>query len=83
MVAIKPFPLQFEHSIPVEDENGWHAEMQLSDFKETERISIRKLQNHYSKLGFVEMKGTPHMVLSTARRLASIESLLTSSVKPL
>jgi GNAT superfamily N-acetyltransferase len=83
VVAIKPFPLQFEQSIPAEDERGWHAEMQLSSFGETERISIRKLQNHYSKLGFVEMKGTPHMILSTARRLPPIEELLTSSEKPL
>ena len=77
LVAIKPFPLQFEQSIPAEDEGGWHEEMQLSSFRETERNSIRKLQKHYSKLGFFEMKGTPHMVLSTARRLPPIERLLT------
>jgi hypothetical protein len=77
VVAIKPFPLQFEQSIPAEDESGWHAEMQLSSFRETERDSIRKLQNHYSRLGFVEMKGTPHMFLSTARRLPHVERLLT------
>jgi GNAT superfamily N-acetyltransferase len=77
VVAIKPFPLQFEHSIPAEDESGWHEEMQLSSFRETERDSIRKLQNHYRKLGFVEMKGTPHMFLSTTRRLPRIERLLT------
>jgi len=77
VVAIKPFPLQFEKSIPADDKSGWHAEMQLSSFRETERDSMRKLQNHYSKLGFVEMKSTPHMILSTARRLPSIEKLLT------
>ena len=77
VVAIKPFPLQFEQSIPAEDKSGWHAEMQLSSFRETEQDSIRKLQNHYGKLGFVEMKSTPHMILSTARRLPSIEKLLT------
>jgi len=77
VVAIKPFPLQFEQSIPAEDKIGWHAEMQLSSFRETEQDSIRKLQNHYGKLGFVEMKSTPHMILSTARRLPSIEKLLT------
>ena len=77
VVAIKPFPLQFEHRIPAEDESGWHAEMQLSSFRETERDSTRKLQNHYRKLGFVEMKGTPHMFLSTARRLPRIDKLLT------
>ena len=76
VVAIKPFPLQFEHSIPAEDESGWHKEMHLSSFRETERDSIRKLQHHYSKLGFVEMKGTPHMFLSTTRRLPRIERLL-------
>ena len=63
--------------IPAEDESGWHEEMQLSSFRETERDSIRKLQNYYSKLGFVEMKGTPHMFLSTARRLPRVERLLT------
>lgn len=77
VVAIKPFPLQFEQSIPAEDKSGWHAEMQLSSFRETERDSIRKLQNHYSKLGFIEMESTPHMILSTARRLPPIEKLLT------
>ena len=76
VVAIKPFPLQFEHSIPAEDKYGWHEQMQLSGFRETERDSIRKLQNHYSKLGFVAMPGTPHMFLSTARRLPPIERLL-------
>ena len=77
VVAIKPFPLQFERRSPAEEESGWHQKMQLSNFRETERDSIRKLQNHYRKLGFVEMKGTPHMFLSTARRLPRIENLLT------
>ncbi len=76
VVAIKPFPLQFESSIPAEDEDGWHKEMQLSSFQDPERDAVRKLKNHYSKLGFVEMKGTPHMFLSTARRLLPIEKLL-------
>ncbi len=76
VVAIKPFPLQFESSISAEDEDGWHAEMQLSSFQDPERDAVRKLKNHYSKLGFVEMKGTPHMFLSTARRLLPIEKLL-------
>ncbi len=76
VVAIKPFPLQFESSIPAEDEDGWHEEMQLSSFQDPERDAVRKLKNHYSKLGFVEMKGTPHMFLSTARRLPPIQQLL-------
>ena len=76
MVAIKPFPLQFEQSILADDEDGWHAEMQLSSFRETERKSMRKLQKHYSKLGFVELKGTPHMVLSTTLRLPPLEKLV-------
>jgi len=77
VVAIKPFPLQFEQSIPAENKSGWQAEMQLSTFRETERDSIRKLRSHYGKLGFVEMKGTPHMFLSTTRQLPPIERLLT------
>jgi len=73
ILAIKPFPLQFEQSIPAEDKSGWHAEMQLSSFRETERDSIRKLRSHYGKLGFVEMKGTPHMFLSSTRRLPPLK----------
>jgi GNAT superfamily N-acetyltransferase len=73
VVAIKPFPLQFEQSIPAENNSSWHAEMQLSSFRETEGDSLRKLRSHYSKLGFIEMKGTPHMFLSTTRRLPPIE----------
>ena len=77
VVAIKPFPLQFEQSTPDENKSGWHAEMQLSSFRETERESIRKLRSHYGKLGFVEMKGNSHMFLSTTQRLPPIEKLLT------
>jgi hypothetical protein len=76
VVGIKPFPLQFEFSIPADDEDGWHEEMQLSIFPDPERDAVRKLKDHYGKLGFVEMKGTPHMFLSTSRRLPSIEKLL-------
>ena len=67
----------FEQSFAAENKSSWHAKMQLSGFRETERDSIRKLRNHYGKLGFVEMKGTPHMFLSTTRRLPPIERLLT------
>ena len=77
VVAIKPFPLQFEQSTPDENKSSWHVKMQLSSFRETKRDSIRKLRSHYGKLGFVEMKGTPHMFLSTTRRLPPIEKLLT------
>ena len=76
VVAIKPFPLQFEQSTPDENKSGWNAEMQLSSFRETERDSVRKLQSHYGKLGFVEMKGTPHMFLSTTQRLPPIDRFL-------
>ena len=77
IVAIKPFPLQFEQSFAAENKSSWHVEMQLSSFRETKRDSIRKLRSYYGKLGFVEMKGTPHMFLSTTRRLPPIEKLLT------
>ena len=76
VVAIKPFPLQFESSITAEDEEGWHVEMQLSNFQNPVQDAVQKLKDHYSKLGFVEMKDTPHMFLSTARRLPPIEKLL-------
>ena len=79
VVAIKPFPLQFESSIPAEGEEGWHEKMQLSSFRESEQDAVQKLKDHYGKLGFIEMSGTPHMFLSTARRLPPLENLLPQS----
>ena len=75
VVAIKPFPLQFEHEPSTEREDRWRNELQLSNFTKSERTATQKLRRYYRKLGFVGMQGTPFMFRSTTRRLPTIEEL--------
>ena len=74
VVAIKPFPLQFEQEPSTE---GWRNELQLSNFTKSERTATQKLRRYYRKLGFVGMQGTPLMFRSTTWRLPTIEELST------
>jgi len=74
VVAIKPFPLQFEQEPSTE---GWRNELQLSNFTKSERTATQKLRRYYRKLGFVGMQGTPFMFRSTTWRLPTIEELST------
>jgi hypothetical protein len=59
VVAIKPFPLQFECA-DVEP-NEWKDCLNLSDFTKDNRQATAKLRRHYAKLGFKAMKTTPFM----------------------
>ncbi len=64
IVAMKPFPLQFE-PIRDEDKKKWHERMRLDQFPTDENIAIEKLYTYYHKLGFIHLSGTPMMVIST------------------
>ncbi len=75
VIAIKPFPLQFEHKPSSEEEHRWRKELKLSILSKNEGYATQKLQKYYSKLGFIKMKGTPFMLKSTAFRLPTIEEL--------
>lgn len=77
VVAIKPFPLQFEHEPSTKKEGHWRNELQLSNFTKNERTATQKLRSYYRKLGFVGMQGTPFMFRSTTWRLPTIEELST------
>ena len=57
IVAMKPFPLQFE---PIRDEGKkkWRDRMRLDQFPKDENIAIEKLYNYYRKLGFIHLSGT-------------------------
>ena len=77
VVAIKPFPLQFEHEPSTEKGNHWRNELQLSNFTNNEHTATQKLRSYYRKLGFVGMQGTPFMFRSTALRLPTIEEFST------
>jgi len=77
VVGIKPFPLQFEHEPSTDKDCQWRREMHLSIFSKNERLSLQKLHQYYSKLGFVSMRGIPFMFRSTAWQLPTIEELCT------
>ena len=64
IVAMKPFPLQFE-PIGGEDKKKWRDKMGLDQFPTNENIAIEKLHTYYRKLGFTNLTGTPMMVIST------------------
>ena len=64
IVAMKPFPLQFE-PIRDEDKKKWRDRMRLDQFPTDENIAIEKLYTYYRKLGFIHLNGTPMMVIST------------------
>ena len=73
IVAMKPFPLQFEAAPSNEDERKWRAELSLDQLGTDEDLATEKLCQYYSKLGFLRLNGTPMMVMSTAWSLPSIE----------
>jgi len=77
VVVIKPFPLQFEHEPSIDNDQQWHRKMQFSGFSKSERLSLQKLYQYYSKLGFIRMPGVPFMFRSTVLQLPTIEDLCT------
>lgn len=77
IVAIKPFPLQFDHEPSIDNDHQWRRKMQLSGFSKNERLSLQKLYQYYSKLGFIRMPGVSFMVRSTAWQIPTIEDFCT------
>ena len=69
IVAIKPFPLQFESTSSHDSE--WVNKMQHYKFPINEKECLIKLKNYYAKLGFVALKNSKLMVLNTAKRLVN------------
>jgi GNAT superfamily N-acetyltransferase len=59
-VAMKPFPLQSEHSAR-DEEDEWRNQLQLPALGTDLRRTTAKLRRHYAKLGFRALKGTPFM----------------------
>jgi len=61
VVAIKPFPLQFETAGSVD---GWCASLELNRLPRSIRSATAKLRDHYASLGFVRVPRTPYMIKS-------------------
>lgn len=64
LVAIKPFPLQFESG--AEKAQGWRKKMRLGDLPRDEERSRKRLCGYYEQIGFEGVAETPYMVLPTA-----------------
>lgn len=72
IIAIKPFPLQFEDSdLDVE----WKERMALTNFDKNIRRTTTRLKKHYRKLGFAALPATPFMFLETEQELPSVDQL--------
>ena len=61
LVAMKPFPLQFE---AIRESNEWRDQMELDRFPKFETATTKKLHDYYRKIGFVDLPGTPMMIRS-------------------
>lgn len=59
LVLIKPYPLQFESERLHHDD--WYKELIFERLSSDQNCALRKLKDHYSKIGFVEIPGTLFM----------------------
>jgi GNAT superfamily N-acetyltransferase len=73
IVAMKPFPLQFEAS-PEEDD--WRQSLKLDELPKNETRSVAKLRWYYAALGFKRLPKTEYMFLSTAYVLPTLDEIL-------
>jgi GNAT superfamily N-acetyltransferase len=72
VVAMKPFPLQFEIASS-DTEKRWRAMLELDQLPMDKDVATEKLRRHYSKLGFLRLRSTPMMVMSTTWVLPTLE----------
>lgn len=52
IVAMKPFPLQFEPVRGSEDDDPWRQSLNLKAFGRDEKACTKKLESYYRRLGF-------------------------------
>lgn len=76
IVAMKPYPLQFEGGTPEEnkDKPGF-VKMGWGQFSADFEVSLNKLHQYYGRLGFNAVPGTPFMVADPMRPLPALEML--------
>lgn len=71
IIAIKPFPLQFEVSDSNGIEQGWRAELALEKLPRNEKAATGKLREYYGRVRFVPVPDSPIMIRATAWPLPS------------
>lgn len=76
IVAIKPYPLQFEGGSPDENKDKPDfVKMGWGQFGDSFEVSLSKLLQYYGRLGFNAVTGTPFMVADPIRPLHTLEML--------
>lgn len=76
IVAMKPYPLQYEGGTPAENQNEeFFKKAGLGVFAGSIDACTRKLRKHYGRLGFHAVPGTPFMVLNPNEGLCTLEEL--------
>ena len=73
IVAIKPYPLQFEVEPSNEDDRRWRTELKLTQLPKNRLVAIKKLSDYYGRLGFVRISRTPFMA-GEGYRVANVRS---------
>lgn len=67
VVALKPYPLQFEYCRETSD---WRKKMGLKSLESDRAKARRKLVTYYASIGFLELPKTPYMIFSPDMRFA-------------
>ncbi len=78
VIALKPYPLQFEHEAMDKGIELWRDKMQLNEFTGDIESATEKLENLYRKLGFVKAKNSSVMYRSNNTRLPSSQKMIDS-----
>lgn len=63
VIALKPFPLQFEAKKLDGKEREEFIKLGLDDFEKNEKKATNKLMKLYSEIGFKKVSSTPYMAL--------------------
>lgn len=72
VVALKPYPLQFEFEDAANSSGEWRPRLALDRFPQDSDTAFSALKGHYEKLGFVQVSDTPFYIISTDWRLPEL-----------
>lgn len=75
LIAMKPYPLQFEARLLDESDLNKGKRLGLDGFKLSQQKATAKLKKYYSRLGFKAVPRTEYMVRSVELPLPSVTSL--------
>jgi hypothetical protein len=75
IVAMKPYPLQFEGRTRHESNQEAFAKMKLGEFTDKKEAAFRKLRSYYRQAGFVRVQGTEFMVSDPEMKLPDLKTI--------